>query len=131
MPLILTAASSPGPFPAFQCCTLKSRRAWYTTLCHNDAKTSSQKIISNVSCIGLHTYFTCNSLESKMIVPHSIDGIKPYVTPIVNSSTRNFVDLLLPMLTFTLQAPFIYYKIGNVTSNTRSSHSSACYIKNL
>ena len=22
-------ASSPGPFPAFQCCTLKSRRAWY------------------------------------------------------------------------------------------------------
>ena len=21
-------ASSPGPFPAFQCCTLKSRRAW-------------------------------------------------------------------------------------------------------
>ena len=22
-------ASSPGPFPAFQCCTLKSGRAWY------------------------------------------------------------------------------------------------------
>ena len=25
----ISLALSPGPFPAFQCCTLKSRRAWY------------------------------------------------------------------------------------------------------
>ena len=33
-------ASSPGPFPAFQRCTLKNRRAWYTKsrdACHDDA----------------------------------------------------------------------------------------------
>ena len=32
-------ASSPGPFPAFQCCTLKSGRVWYVkshAACHDD-----------------------------------------------------------------------------------------------
>ena len=77
----------------------------HTILYHNDTKTSHHKIVSKASCCRLRTYFT-----------HSIN-CQPYLTPIMNNSALNFIELLLPHAQFHPSTTLHVDKLGNMTTS--------------
>ena len=116
-----SVASSPGPFPAFQCYTPKSSGAWHqkshdfaSQRCEHQWSKSRFKKPAVVGYIPTFHVF----LESKTITPHVIIGFKisPYLTLTscwLNGSALNLADLLLSHAQFH---PSTTLKIDHVTS---------------
>ena len=134
----LQVASSPGPFPALQCCMLKCGRAWYQK--SNDFASRwledqrSRGRFEKPAFVGhaptLQVYFLTLCSLKQLYYNRSIVS-KPYLKQIVNGSTLNFADLCLAHVHLHPSTTLHTDKIGHVTSDTRLSHFSACNIEKL
>ena len=133
-------ASFPGPFPAFQCCTLKRGRAWYAksrAACHDDRSwcgmTRTKSRLIEVNKTGPFLRYPCllsainvwfePSKDRLLLVWQwynraSCHLLAVALTRPVTFDPRDGLDLLSPSL-------------HHVTSRTRPSHFSACNIEKL
>ena len=133
-------AMSPGPFPALQCCTLKTGRAWYTKSCaecHGDQswcgmmQTKSRSI--EINKIGLFLRYPCllstrnirfkPSKDRLLLVWQRHSRVSCHLlavvlTCLVTFDPRDSLDLLSPSLSITwlcVPGPLVFQRAYDQT----------------
>ena len=137
----VSLASSPGPFPAFQCWTLKSRRAWYAksrAWRHDTSYCDSQRSLCEAASFELQILkegLLVHYLLVKWSYYNQLYILEPYLWPATNRSAHKTADLwpAYTHQTFCLYLVYLLstYDIAHVTSRTRPSCFSACNIEKL
>ena len=132
-------ASSPGPFPAFQCCTLKSRRrAWYAKSRDRERRS---RALRGSKVIRLVSATACKQQKTRLYCYHtsemqSFEGSEFTFQLIEGMESVKTVRFIRPRLTyFSFESCHVnidHHDTPHVTSRTRpSSRFSACNIEKL